>query len=96
MKIKVKIFGIQELIDAMGGNGEGEIDSPRGNVNDLFSFILERFGYHWEDFPLLKNWEENLSFTILHNGEILVKEDYSRKNLHDGDCVSFHLYTGCC
>ena len=96
MRIRVKILGIQELIDAMEGKGEGEIDFSGGNVNDLFSFVLERFGCRWEDFPLLKNWEENLSVTILHNGEILVKQDYSRKDLRDGDRVSFLLYTGCC
>ncbi len=96
MKIGVKIFGVQELIDAMGGHAEGEIDFSGGNVNALFSSILQRFGYRWEDFPLLGNWEENLSVTILHNGEILNKTDYSRKNLEDGDRVSFHLYTGCC
>ncbi len=96
MKIGVKIFGVQELIDAMGGNGEREIDFYGGNVNDLFSSILERFGYRWEDFPLLGSWEENLSVTILYNGEILNKKDYSQRSLGDGDRVSFLLFTGCC
>ncbi len=96
MKVNVKIFGIQELTDALGGNGEGEIDFSEGNVHDLFTSILERYGYRWEDFPLLRNWEENLSITILHNEEVLNKKDYSGKNLQDGDRVSFLLYTGCC
>ncbi len=96
MKIGVKIFGVEELIDAMGGNGEREIDFSGGNVNDLFRSILEGFGYRWEDFPLLGNWEENLSVTILHNGEILNKKDYSQRRLGDGDRVSFLLFTGCC
>ncbi len=96
MRVKVKIFGIQELIDVMGGNGEGEIDFSGGNVSSLFSSVLERFGYRWENFPLLGNWEQNLSVTILLNGEILNKEDYLRKDLQDGDQVSFLLYTGCC
>ncbi len=96
MKIGVKIFGVQKLIDAMGGDGEREINFSGGNVNDLFSSILERFGYRREDFPLLGSWEENLSVTILHNEEILIKDDYCRRNLQDGDRVSFLLYTGCC
>ncbi len=96
MKVNVKIVGIQELTDALGGNGEGEIDFSEGTVSDLFSSILDRFGYRWEDFPLLRNWQENLSITILHNEEILNKKDYSRRSLRDGDHVSFLLYTGCC
>ncbi len=96
MKVNAKVFGVQRLIDAMGGNGPGEMDFSAGNVNDLFGSILDRFGYQWKDFPLLENWEENLSVTILHNEEILNKKDYSQRNLKDGDRVSFLLYTGCC
>ncbi len=96
MKVNVKIFGVQELIEAMGGNGEGEIDFSGGSVSDLFGGLLDRFGYRWEDFPLLKQWEENLSVTILLNGEILSKADYPGKELREGDRVSFLLYTGCC
>lgn len=96
MKVAVKVFGVQELVAKMEGNREIEIDFSGGNVKDLFSSVLERFGYRWMDFPLLKNWEENPSITILHNGEILNKEDYARENLQDGDRVTFLLYTGCC
>lgn len=96
MKVTVKVFGVQELVAKMGGNREIEIDFPGGNVSNLFSSLLERFGFRLENFPLLVNWEQNPSITILHNGEILNKEDYARKILKDGDRVSFLLYTGCC
>jgi hypothetical protein len=96
MKVNVKIFGIQELIDALGGKGGGEIHFSGGSVSDLFTSILERFGYRWEDFPLLADWERNLTITILHNGEILNKDEYSVKTLQDGDRLSFLLHTGCC
>ena len=96
MKLTVKIFGVEKLINAIGGNGEREFDFPGGNVNRLFSELLGRLGFQWKDFPLLKNWEQNLSITILHNGEILSKDDYGRKELQEGDRVSFLLHTGCC
>ena len=80
MEVIAKIFGVQKLIDKMEGNREIEIDFPGGNVSDLFSSLLKRFGFRLEDFPLLVNWEQNPSITILHNGEILNKEDYARKN----------------
>lgn len=96
MKAITKIFGVQELVDKIGANREIEIEFPGGNIRDLFASLMERFGFRWEDFPLLTNWEENLSITILHNGEILNKAEYSVKKLQDGDRVSFLLHTGCC
>lgn len=94
--MKVKIFGIQKLINKMGGSAEVEVVFSGGNVKDLFSTLLDKSGFRWEDFPLLKNWEENPSITIIHNGEILNKDDYTRKNLQDGDRLSFLLHAGCC
>ena len=96
MKVKVKIFGIEELIDKMGGKEETEVDFPGGNVNKLFTALLDKSGFRWEDFPLLENWEENLRITIIHNEEVLLKEHYAQKDLRDGDRLSFLLYTGCC
>ena len=96
MKVITKIFGVQKLIDKMERNGEIEIDFLGGNVRDLFDTLLETHGFQWKDLPLLDKWEENLSITILHNGEILNKDEYSVKKLQDGDRVSFLLHTGCC
>jgi hypothetical protein len=44
MKVIAKIFGVQKLIDKMEGNREIEIDFPGGNVGNLFSSLLQRFG----------------------------------------------------
>jgi hypothetical protein len=96
MKISVKIFGAQELVEKMGNDGAAAVEFPGGTVNDLFGSILSQHGFTWADFPLLKNWEENLSISILHNDDILCKADYGRKSLADGDKLSFHIHSGCC
>jgi hypothetical protein len=96
MRIGVKIFGVEALVDKMGNNGEGVVDFPGGTMNDLFGHILSQHGFTWTDFPLLKDWEENISIFILHNDDILCKADYGRKPLADGDKLTFHIHTGCC
>lgn len=96
MKISVKIFGAPELAERMGNGGEGVVEFSGGTTNDLFGRLLSRYGFTWADFPLLKNWEENLSIFIQHNEEILLKADYGRRPLADGDRLAFHVHTGCC
>ena len=96
MKISVKIFGAQKLVDKMGNKGQGTVDFPGGTVNDLFGHLLAQHGFTWADFPLLEKWDENLNIFVLQNDDTLCKADYSRKHLADGDSVSFHIHTGCC
>jgi len=96
MKINVKIFGAQKLVDRMANKGHGVVAFPGGTVNDLFSHLLAQHGLTWEDFPLLEQWEENLNIFILHNDNTLMKADYARKQLADGDKLSLHIHTGCC
>jgi hypothetical protein len=95
MEVTVQIFGAQQLVDRMGKN-EGVVDFPGGTANDLFGFLITQHGLTWADFPLLKNWEENLSITIYRNDDILLKADYGRLPLEDGDKLSYHVHTGCC
>ncbi len=96
MRIGVKIFGAQKLVEQMGNDGEAVVEFAGGSTNDLFGFLLAQHGFTWADFPLLKNWEENLSIFILHNDDILLKADYGRKPLAEGDRLTFHIHTGCC
>ena len=96
MKVKVKLFGLQELMDRMDGNGEEEVEFPGGSVNDLFGSLVQRHGFTRADFPLVRDWEENLSVMILRNEEILCKAYYATEPLAEGDRLSFHIHTGCC
>ncbi len=96
MRVNVKIFGAQKLVEQMGNNGDAEVEFPGGTATDLFGYLLTRHGFTWADFPLLQNWEENLSIFILHNDDILLKTDYGRKPLADGDRLTFNIHTGCC
>lgn len=96
MKISVKIYGAQKLVEQMGNDGEAVVEFPGGTTNDLFGSILAQHGFTWADFPLLKDWEKNLSIFIMHNDDILLKADYGRKPLADGDRLTFHIHTGCC
>jgi len=96
MRIAVKIFGVQKLVDKMGNRGQGVVEFPGGTVNDLFGHLLSQHGFTWADFPTLERWEENTSIFILHNDGTLGKTDYGRKALADGDRLSFHIHTGCC
>ncbi|HSB79471.1 MAG TPA: hypothetical protein VLM91_11815 [Candidatus Methylomirabilis sp.] len=96
MRISVRIFGVQELVEKMGNCGEGVVEFSGGTMNDLFGCLLSQHGFTWADFPLLKNWEENLSIFILHNDDILCKADYGLRALADGDRLAFHIHTGCC
>ena len=96
MKISVKIYGAQKLVEQMGNDGEAMVEFSGGTTDDLFGSILSQYGFTWADFPLLKHWEENLSILILHNDDILLKADYGRKPLADGDRLTFHIHMGCC
>ena len=96
MRLTVKILGVQTLVEAMGDDGEAEVDFAGGSVQDLFHLLLEELGFQWDDHPVLKDWEENLPIAILHNGAILSKENYGHTALQEGDRISFMLYTGCC
>jgi hypothetical protein len=95
-KIKARLFGIPKLIEVMGDNGEGEFEFSGETVDTFFSWLLQKYGFRRQDFPLLEDWETNPSVTIILNGEILNKEDYGKRTLRDGDQVSLLLYTGCC
>ncbi len=96
MRIGVQIFGAQKLVEQMGNNGEAVVEFPGGTATDLFGYLLTQHGFTWADFPLLQNWEENLSIFILHNDDILLKADYGRKPLADGDRLTYNIHTGCC
>lgn len=95
MVVKVRIFGAQKLVDQMGGNVV-EVEFPGGTVTDLFGTLLTRHGFTWADFPLLRDWHENLSIIVYRNDEILLKSAYATQQLVEGDFLSFHLHTGCC
>ena len=95
MVMKVRIFGAQKLVDQMGTNIV-EVEFAGGTITDLFGTLLERHGFTWADFPLLKDWHENLSIMIYRNEEILLKDAYRTQQLADGDFLSFHIHTGCC
>lgn len=96
LKISVKIFGAKKLVDRMESKGHGLVEFPDGTVNDLFGHLLTQHGLTWVDFPLLEKWEENINIFILHNDDTLLKADYGRKRLADGDRLSFHIHTGYC
>ena len=96
MNVDVKIFGAKKLVDRMANNGNGVVEFPGGTVNELFGRLLTQRGLAWEDFPLLERWEENINIFILHNDNNLMKADYARKQLADGDNLSLHIHTGCC
>ena len=96
MKVDVKIFGARKLVDRMANKGQGVVEFPGGTVTDFFGHLLTQHGLTWADFPLLEKWEENINIFILHNDGTLLKEDYGRKQLTDGDRLSFHIHTGCC
>ncbi len=95
MIVKVRLFGVQKLVDQIGANIT-EVEFPGGTIKDLFGALLTRYGFTWVDFPLLKNWEENLSIVVYRNDDILLKDKYATQQLADGDFLSFHLHTGCC
>lgn len=95
MVVKMRIFGAQTLVDRMGSN-EAQVEFPGGTIRDLFGSLLKRHGLTWADFPLLKDWHENLSIMIYRNDDLLLKDNYGTERLADGDCLSFHLHTGCC
>jgi 4-carboxymuconolactone decarboxylase len=65
-------------------------------TTQMFEHLCSQHGFTWEDFPVLVNWEENINMYILHNDDILLKKDYGRKQLADGDKLSFHIQGGCC
>ncbi len=96
MRVSVQIRGAEKLVERMGDGGTGVVEFPGGTTNDLFGSLLSQHGFTWADFPLLKIWEENLSIFILHNDDILLKANYGRKPLAEGDRLTFHVHTGCC
>ena len=95
MVVKVRLFGVQKLVDRMGTN-VSEVEFPGGTIKDLFGTLLQHHGFTWADFPLLKDWHENLSIMIYRNDEILLKDAYATQQIADGESLSFHLHTGCC
>ncbi len=97
MIVKVRLFGVQKLLDRLGtGNSIFPVEFPGGTIRELFGTLLERHGFTWADFPLLKDWDENLSIMIYRNDDLMVKNTYATQQLADGDFISFHLHTGCC
>jgi hypothetical protein len=96
MKISVKVVGLWKLVEKMGNKGCGVVEFPGGTANDLFRHLLAHHGFVWADFPLLEKWEENINLSIVHNDDILLKVDYDRRSLADGDKLSLYVQTGCC
>jgi len=96
MKICVEGGGLWKLVEKMGNKGCGVVEFPGGTANDLFRHLLAHHGFAWADFPLLEKWEENINLSIVHNDDILLKVDYDRRSLADGDKLSLYVQTGCC
>ncbi len=95
MLVKVRIFGVQTLVNRIGTHVT-EVEFAGGTITDLFGVLLTRQGFTWADFPLLKDWHENLSIMVYRNDDLLLKDAYATQQLADGDFLSFHLQTGCC
>ena len=93
MKIQVESIGLPTLSKLIGKKSTLEI--PDGTVADLIAHIVDRKGPSAQKILLDPEGHLDLAIQVMINDEgFLSRDEYSRRNLQDGDSVKFMLLVG--
>lgn len=93
MKIQIESIGLPTLSKIIGKKSQIEISD--GTVADVVSNIVNRVGPQAGKILLDQSGNLDMSIQLMINDEgFLARDEYSRRQLQDGDRVKFMLLVG--
>ena len=93
MKIQVESLGLPTLAKLIGK--KTVMDMSDGTVSDLIAHIVDRSNRHARKTLLDASGELDMSIQVMINDEgFLPRDQYSRRQLNDGDTVKIMLLVG--
>ena len=93
MKIQIESLGLPTLSKLIGKTSQIEIAD--GTIADIVSHIVNRLGPPARKILLDQTGHLDLAIQVMLNDEgFLPRNEYSQRNLKDGDSVKFMLLVG--
>jgi sulfur carrier protein ThiS len=93
MKIQIESIGLPTLSKLIGKTSQVEMKD--GTLSDIVSHIVDRIGRPARKILLDETGQLDLSIQVMVNDEgFLPRNEYSQRDLKDGDKVKFMLLVG--
>jgi sulfur carrier protein ThiS len=93
MKIQIESIGLPTLSKLIGKTSQVEMKD--GTLADMVSYIVDRIGQPARKILLDETGQLDLSIQVMVNDEgFLPRNEYSQRDLKDGDKVKFMLLVG--
>jgi sulfur carrier protein ThiS len=93
MKIQIESIGLPTLSKLIGKTSQVEMKD--GTLADIVSHIVDRIGQPARKILLDETGQLDLSIQVMVNDEgFLPRNEYSQRDLKDGDKVKFMLLVG--
>ncbi len=93
MKIQIESIGLPTLSKLIGKTSQVEMKD--GTLADMVSHIVDRIGQPARKILLDETGQLDLSIQVMVNDEgFLPRNEYSQRDLKDGDKVKFMLLVG--
>ena len=95
MKIEIESMGLPTLSKLIGKKSKIELPGETATVRDLISGLVKNHGKKVNQILLDSDGELDLTIQVMINDEgFLARDDYSRRELKEGDVVRFMLLVG--
>jgi sulfur carrier protein ThiS len=93
LKIQVESLGLPTLSKVIGK--KSQVEMAAGTLADLIAHIVDRNGRQVRKILLDQSGHLDLTIQVMVNDEgFLPRNEYSRRELKDGDSVKFMLLVG--
>ena len=93
MKIQIESIGLPTLSKLIGKTSQ--LEMADGTVADVILHLIERVGRQSRQILLDQEGQLDMTIQVMVNNEgFLPRNEYSQRNLKDGDSVKFMLLVG--
>ena len=93
MKIQIESIGLPTLSKLIGKTSQ--LEMAEGTVADVISHLVDRVGRQSRKILLDQDGQLDMTIQVMVNDEgFLPRNEYSRRNLKDGDSLKFMLLVG--
>ncbi len=93
MKIQIESIGLPTLSKIIGKTSH--LEMAEGTVADVISHLVDRVGRQSRKILLDQEGQLDMTIQVMVNDEgFLPRNEYSQRNLKDGDSVKFMLLVG--
>lgn len=94
MKVKVKFWGMTELLSFSEGEKEVQVDFPGGTVKDLLHYLLSKIDPGKRSLFVDERGEITGDLFVIINGGIVSDSNRLIQQLQEGDFIELALSSG--